>query len=130
MPDTHESCARRNMTINPAQWQTKKGIQQLLSRFYNQSFLVIENKQLKNNRPFNFNPFETSHPDLIGLTYHFKNSFYFNRAKNKFTTAYHFIEGKQKSLYLFENLSNNSSSHQLQFIHQLNDQQLLQIILN
>ncbi|MDP3353096.1 MAG: hypothetical protein Q8S44_05075 [Flavobacteriaceae bacterium] len=118
---THQAKISQTLTINPAQWQAKKGLQQFLSHFYNQSFLLIENKQLKNDNQFNLNPFDTSNLNLIGLIYNFKNSFYLNRGKNRFTTAYHFTEGKQKSLYLFEDLSNNITTHQLQFTHQLND---------
>lgn len=118
---THQSKISQSLTVNPAQWQAKNGFQHWLSHFYNQTFLLIENKQLKNNQPFNWNPFNTSNNDLIGLTYQFKNSFYINRLKNKFTTAYHFTDGKQKSLFVFEQLSNNSKTHQLQFTHQLNN---------
>lgn len=125
---THQSKISQLLTINPSQWSVNKGIQGFLAHFYNQSSLLIENKQLKNNNPFNFNPFETSHPDIIGLTYHFKNSFYLNRAKNNYTTAYHFTEGKQQSLFIFENLSNNQSAHQLQFTHQLNDFWLFELV--
>ncbi|MDP2089748.1 MAG: hypothetical protein Q8J84_10145 [Flavobacteriaceae bacterium] len=119
--NTHQAKISQSLTFNPAQWQAKKGFQGFLSHFYNQSFLLIENKKLKNNNQFNWNPFDTSHPDLMGLTYHFKNSFYLNRGKNKYSTAYHFTEGKQKSLFLFEDLSNNTSTHQLQFTHRLNN---------
>ncbi len=124
---THQAKISQTLTINPAQWQAKKGIQQILSHFYNQSHLLIENKKLKNNQQLNLNPFETSHPDLMGLTYHFKNSFYLNRGKNRFTTSYHFTEGKQKSLFIFENLSNQFVTHQLQFMHQLNDFWLIEL---
>ena len=119
--NTHQVKINQSLTINPAQWQTKKGWQQFLARFYNQTFLLIENKQLKNNDQINLNPFDTSNLNLIALTYNIKNSFYLNRGKNKYTTAYHLNKGKQKSLYLFEDLSNNISSHQLQFMHQLSD---------
>lgn len=118
---THQSKISQSLTLNPTQWQTKKGLQQVLSHFYNQSFILIENKQLKNNNSFHFNPFNTSHPDLIGLTYNFKNSLYLNRGKNRFTTVYHFTEGKQQSLFSFEDLTSTITAHQLQLMHQLND---------
>lgn len=118
---THQSKISQSFTINPAQWQSKKGLQKIIAHFYNQTFIMIENKQLNNGNQFNYNPFDTSNPNLIGLTYNLKNSFYLNRGKNKYTTAYHFNDGEQKSLFVFENLSNKITTHQLQFIHQLND---------
>ncbi len=125
--NTHQAKISQSLIINPAQWQQKKGVEELLSHFYNQTNLLIENKQLKTGNQFNLNPFETSHPDLIGLTYHFKNSFYFNRGKNNYTTAYHFSDGKQKTVFLFEDLSNNIKIHQLELMHQVNDFWLFQL---
>lgn len=125
---THQASFNQSLTINPAQWQQNTGIKKLISKLHNQSFLMIENKQLNTGNDFNFNPFDVSNPDIVGLTYNFKNSFYINKGKNKYTTAYHFTKGKQQSVYSFEDLTTKLINHQLQFTHQINDFWLLQFM--
>lgn len=123
---THQASFNQSLTINPTQWQQNTGFKKMISKLYNQTFLLIENKQLNTGNDFNLNPFDVSNPAIVGLTYNFKNSFYLNKGTNNYTTAYHFSNGKQQSVYSFETLANNLKTHQLQFNHQLNEFWLMQ----
>ncbi len=118
---THQASFNQSLTLNPLQWQQNSGIKKMLSKLYNQTFLLIENKQLNTGNDFNLNPFDIENDNIVGLNYNFKNSLYLNRGKNNYATAYHFTKGKQQSVYSFEELTTKLTKHQLQFTHQIND---------
>ncbi len=124
---THQTSFNQSLILNPIQWLQNSGIKKMLSKLYNQTFLLIENKQLNTGNGFNLNPFDLNNPNIVGLSYNFKNSLYLNKGKNIYATAYHFTQGKQQSVYSFEALTTKLTNHQLQFTHQINDFWLLQL---
>jgi len=110
---------KQSITINPSQWKTKKHFKKTLSHFYNQTYISIENKQNKTSERFNLNPFNTNTSNLLSLSYNVRNSFYFNRSLQKYSTTYTYGESSNKQQYTIGNQENNITLHQLDFQHRL-----------
>ena len=117
---THQNKFTQSISINPQQWQSKKGIKKLFSYFYNQTGILIDNKQKKQSH-FNLNPFDVTNNNLIGLNYNLNNNFYFNRGKKHYSTTYNFINSQNKNTTTIDNLENNLKLHKLEFEHKLGD---------
>ncbi|TXD46857.1 hypothetical protein [Polaribacter sp. IC073] len=106
-----------NLNFNP--WKTKNGFRKTLSHFNNESFLSIENEQSRIGNSFNFNPFNFDEDKLIGLNFSVRNSLYFNRNLQNYSTTYTFGKRRNKQQYFIGNQENNTKMHQLDFAHKL-----------
>ncbi len=118
---THQNKFTQTISINPQQWNTKKGVKKLVSHFYNQTFILIDSKQQKLAKKFNLNPFDINNENLLGLNFNLNNSLYFNKGKKNFSTTYRFIKSQNKTTTTIDNLENKIQLHQLQFEHKLGD---------
>ncbi|WP_166387583.1 hypothetical protein [Polaribacter sp. 11A2H] len=107
----------QSITLNPRIWTAKNGVKKLLSNFYNQSFLSVENEQQRIGNSFNFNPFDFDESKLIGLNFSLRNSLYFNRNLQKYSTTYTYGKNRNKQQYFIGNQENNIELHQLDFAH-------------
>jgi hypothetical protein len=112
---THQNKFSESITLNPNQWQNEKGLKKLLSYFYNQTSFLIDRKIERNGGNFDLNPFSTSAENLLGLNTSFRNSFFYNRGKQKHSVTYTYIKNEAKSLLSFGAQKSNSSSNQLQY---------------
>ncbi|AOW21400.1 hypothetical protein [Urechidicola croceus] len=124
---THQTKFSQSLNLNPQQWSNKSGVKKILSFFQNQSFILIDNKQKRDNDKFNLNPFNVESDDLLGLNYNLKNSLFFNRGKQRYSTTYNYINSKNKTSLVIDNLENKLNTHQLQFIHKMGDFWLLDL---
>lgn len=124
---TQRAKIKQSVTLNPSQWKSKKGFQKFLSHFYNQSYLLIDNERLKQDDSFNFNPFNLSDENLLGLTFNFRNSFYFNRNLQNYSAVYTYGRTRNKQQYGIGTQENNSFIHQLEFFHKLSKFWLLEL---
>lgn len=122
---THQNKFSQAVTLNPTQWRSSKGFKKFVSRFVNQTFLLVDGKNERKGSSFNLNPFDVN--DALALTFNFKNSLYFNRGKQNYSTIYTFIDTRNKTSFSFGNQENNLRSHQMQFIHKLGKFWLLDI---
>lgn len=117
---THQNKFSQVLTLNPAQWSNDSGFKKFLSHFYNQSSFLIDRKIRRENDNFNFNPFDTDEGEnLLGLNQSLRNTLFFNRGKQKYTTSYTFLNAKAKNLLSVGSQENINSSHQLQFTHKI-----------
>ncbi|WP_343330898.1 hypothetical protein [Polaribacter staleyi] len=107
----------QSITLNPRVWVSKNGIKKVLSKFYNQSFLSVENEQQRIGNSFNFNPFDFNESKLIGLNFNIRNSLYFNKNLQKYSTTYTFGKNRSKQQYFIGNQENNIKLHQVDFAH-------------
>ncbi|WP_170062925.1 hypothetical protein [Polaribacter butkevichii] len=107
----------QSITLNPRVWTSKNGIKKVLSKFYNQSFLSVENEQQRIGNSFNFNPFDFNESKLIGLNFNIRNSLYFNKNLQKYSTTYTFGKNRSKQQYFIGNQENNIKLHQVDFAH-------------
>ena len=116
---THQNKFSQIITINPQQWNAKIGIKKILSHFYNQTYILIDSKQKKEDNKFNLNPFDTKNSNLLGLNFYVNNSFYFNKGLKNYSTTYNYINSKNKNTTTIDNLENSIQQHKIQFEHKL-----------
>jgi hypothetical protein len=116
---THQNKFTQTLVLNPQQWNAATGIKKLFSHFYNQTNILIDNKQQKIDNTFNLNPFDTNNKKLLGLNFNLNNSFFFNKGKKRFSTTYNFIKSQNKNTTTIDDLENKVKLHKLQFEHKL-----------
>ncbi len=110
---------KQSVTLNPQIWKTKKGMSKLLSHFYNQTYVTIDNERLKEEGGFHWNPFHMDGDELLGLTFNIRNNFYFNRSLQKYSWTYSYGKSRNKQQFSIGTQENNSLIHQLEFQHKL-----------
>ncbi|MFC7775232.1 hypothetical protein [Flavobacterium sp. GCM10027622] len=116
---THQNKFSQSITLSPIVWQNKKGFKKLVSHFYNQTSYLIERKIRRDADNFDLNPFQKNDDDLLGLNSSFRNSFFFNRGKQKHSVTYTYIANSIQSLQTSGIQEAENSSHQLQYLHLL-----------
>ena len=114
---THQTKLSQSLNINLQQWSNKEGVRKVLSHFQNQAFLLIDNKQERIGNTFNMNPFETK--NLLALNFNFKNSLFFNRGKQQYSTTYNIINATVKTSLVVDDIEAKIQLHQLQFVHKI-----------
>lgn len=114
---THQNKFTQTFTINPQQWNTKKGLKKIVAHFNNQTFILVNSKQLKLDNKFNLNPFDNNNENLLDLNFNFNNSLYFNKGEKLFSTTYNYIKSQNKATTTIDDLENKLQLHQLQFEH-------------
>lgn len=107
----------QSITLNPRNWASKKGVKKLISHFYNQSFLSVENEQERTANSFQLNPFDFDETSLIGLNLNIRNSLYFNKDLQKNSVTFTYGNSKLKQQYFIGNQENNIKLHQLDYAH-------------
>ncbi len=122
---THQNKFSQNLTLNPASWSNESGVKKLLSHFYNQTSYIIDRKIRREGDNFNLNPFESGDENLLGLSQNLRNTIYYNRGKQKFTTVYNYLLNKGRSQLSTGSQTNNLFSHQLQFTHKFQESWLI-----
>ncbi|SEC50173.1 hypothetical protein SAMN04489761_3167 [Tenacibaculum sp. MAR_2009_124] len=110
---------KQSVTLNPQIWKAKKGLIKLLSHFYNQTYVTIDNERLKEEGGFHWNPFQMDGEELLGLTFNIRNNFYFNRSLQKYSWTYSYGKSRNKQQFSIGTQENNSLIHQLEFQHKL-----------
>ncbi len=115
---THQNKFSQSLTINPSLWTTKKGFKKVLSHFTNQSFILIDSKKEKVGADFDFNPFAIN-DNVLALNMNIKNSLYYNRGKQKYSTTYTYLKSRIKTAFSVGDQENNVTSHQLLFSHKM-----------
>ena len=108
---------RQAINFNFKQWKNKNGFKKTLSHFNNESLLSIENEQSRIGNSFNFNPFNFDENKIIGLNLSLRNSLYFNRNIQKYSTSYTFGKQRNKQQYFIGTQENNTKTHQIDFTH-------------
>ncbi len=108
---------KQSLTINPRKWALKTGVKKLVSNFYNQSFLSVENEQERIGNSFQLNPFDFDENALIGLNLTFRNSLYFNKDLQKNSVTFTYGDSKIKQQYFIGNQENNIKLHQIEYAH-------------
>ena len=116
---THQNKFTQTIGINAQQWSAKKGIKKVLSHLNNQTYILVDNKQIKQPKKFNLNPFDINNPNVLALNYQVSNSIYFNRGKKHFSTNFSYQKSKNVSTTTIDNLTYNSQIQQLTFEHKI-----------
>ena len=116
---TQSAKINQSITINASQWSAKKGLKKVLSHFYNQFFLSSNNELKRTPNSFNLNPFNVNKEQQISVNFNIKNSLYFNRGLQNFSTTYTFANANNKQQYIIGSQSTETSYKQLEFQHLL-----------
>ncbi|MBU2950670.1 hypothetical protein KO493_08180 [Tamlana agarivorans] len=126
---THQNRLSLSLTINPSTWGVSKHkTKKFFSHFYNQTSFLIDRKIERNTNGFDLNPFEDNEDDLLGLQRNFRNVFFFNRGKQRYTTSYTYLENSTRNILSIGFIENNLSSHQLNFNHKIAENWLINML--
>ncbi len=60
--------------------------------------VLIDSKQKRKGTSFNINPFDID-SDVLGLNLNLRNSLFFNRGKQNFSTTYTYIDSRNKTAF-------------------------------
>ncbi|MFD2825200.1 hypothetical protein ACFSYG_01850 [Leeuwenhoekiella polynyae] len=123
---THQNKLSQIITLNLQQWSGKTGFKKIASHFYNQTSYLIDRKVLRSGESFDLNPFNDSESTL-GLNLNFRNSLFFNRGKQKYTTSYTYLANSTKNLISLGLQTNELRSHQLVFLHKVKASYLINL---
>ncbi|MDY7394153.1 hypothetical protein UMM65_02790 [Aureibaculum sp. 2210JD6-5] len=115
---THRNKFSQSLTIYPANWSNQKGVKKVLSYFTNQSFILIDSKKRREGANFELNPFSINN-DVLSLTLNLKNSLFYNRGKQRYSTTYTYISTKNKNSFSIGDQEQALKSHQLLFNHRI-----------
>ena len=116
---TNQTKLSQLLTLNPANWSnSKKKYQKFLSHFYNQTSYIIDRKNLRENDSFTLNPFKKS-DDELALNLSFRNTLFFNRGKQRYTTSYTYLDADNTNLLVTGLQENSTENHQFQFVHKV-----------
>jgi hypothetical protein len=115
---TNQNKFSQSLTLNPSKWSNQKGFKKLLSHFINQSFVLIDSKVKRASDNFELNPFVIG-DDVLTLNMNVKNSLFYNRGKQKYSTTYTYLKSRNKTAFSIGDQDNNIRSHQLLFSHKI-----------
>lgn len=118
---THRNKFSQSVNINAGRWKNNVGIKKVISHFSDQAYFLINASEKREANSINFNPFKFDEKNLLSLDLQIKNSLFFNRGIQKYSTGYIFLNARKKSFFSTGDQDNQIKSHQLQFSHKLND---------
>ena len=118
----------QSITINPRKWSNKKGFKKLISQFYNQSFLSVENEQERTANSFQLNPFDFNENSLIALNLNIRNSLYYNKDLQKNSVTFTYGNSQLKQQYFIGNQENTIKLHQLEYANKFANFWLIDVL--
>ncbi|MGB3774002.1 MAG: hypothetical protein WA951_01985, partial [Leeuwenhoekiella sp.] len=121
---THQNKLSQLLTLNPQQWSGQEGVKKFLSHFYNQTSYLIDRRVLREGNVFNLNPFASSDNEL-SLNLSVRNTLFFNRGTQKYTTSYTYLSTQNTNLLSIGLQENDLRSHQFNFLHKVKESYLL-----
>ncbi len=125
---THQNRLSQTLTINPQQLANLSNeVGSIWSKFYNQTSYLIDRKVRREGNNFNLNPFESNAEDQLGLQLNFRNTLFFNRGKQRYTTSYTYLSNKSRNVLSVGFIQNKIKSHQFDFVHKFGTNWLLSL---
>ena len=123
---THQNRLSQTLTLNPLEWvNSENTTKKILSHFYNQSSYIVDRKIRKVGDNFNLNPFNSGDEDPLGLQLSFRNTIFYNRGKQKYTTSYTYQSNKATNTLSFGKIESTLESHQVNFSHKFQESWLV-----
>ncbi len=124
---THQNRLSQIITLNPLSWSgSENRFKKIASHFYNQTSYIVDRKNRRDGSSFNINPFKESDNELA-LNLSFRNSLFFNRGKQRYTTSYTYLSSKNTNLQVTGLLQNSVKNHQFTFAHKMAKTWLLEL---
>lgn len=124
---THQNKFSQQITLNPISWSSEDGFKKVLSKFWNQTAYLIDRKVQRRGVNFDLNPFNEGDRTQLGLNQNFRNTFFFNRGKQRYTTSYTYLDSQVKNLQSIGSISNTLTQHQFRFVHKVKESYLLNL---
>jgi hypothetical protein len=124
---THRNKFSQSLNINMIRWQNDEGLKKALSHFSDQAYFLIDANEKRGTGARNFNPFVFDEDNLLALNMQIKNSLFFNRGLQKFSTGYIYLNSRKKSYLSTGDQDNQIKSHQFQFSHKIGSFWLIDI---
>ncbi|WP_226913015.1 hypothetical protein [Flavicella marina] len=116
--------------INAITWSQKTGFKKFVSQFSNQSYILVDTKKSRTGSGFDLNPFDTNNPSVIGLLETLKNSFFFRRGLQNYSTTYTYSKTRSKNNLGIGFQENQNLLRQLKFQHKIGAFWLIDININ
>ena len=116
---TQSAKINQSITLNANQWSNKTGLKKVLSHFYNQFFLSSRNELERARNSFNLNPFNMNKDKQISVNFTIKNSLYFNRGLQNFSTTYTYAKAENKQQYSIGSQDTDTNYQQIDFQHKV-----------
>lgn len=113
------------VTLDPRNWTNQEGLRKFLSHFHNQTSYVVDRQVRKSNDLGAISPFGGDDEEELGLSLNFRNTLFFNRGKQRYTTSYTYIASAASNLVAFGLQENKLFSHQLNFSHKVQESWIL-----
>lgn len=114
---TNKNRFSQSINLNANQWQGQKGWKKVVSHFNNHIYYLTDVNSKRDDGSFNLSPFDIDESKLLNLDTSFKNSLFFNRGLQKFSSAYNFVKLRKRSIFVFGDQDIQLKSHQFQFLH-------------
>jgi hypothetical protein len=120
----HQNKFSQTITLNPISWAGENGLRRVLSKFYNQTSYLIDRMVERRGEKFDLNPFD-DRGEQLGLNLSCRNSLFFNRGKQRYTTNYTYLSTTTENLQSIGSIESEVESHQVSFLHKVADSWLL-----
>ncbi|SDB64161.1 hypothetical protein SAMN03097699_2923 [Flavobacteriaceae bacterium MAR_2010_188] len=115
---THQNRFSQSLTINPQQWSVSDNAsKKFWAHFYNQTSFLVDRKLKKEDNTFDLNPFNDKDDLDLALNKSLRNTLFFNRGKQNYTTSYTYLNTVNRTLYSIGFQENKLKSHQVNFNH-------------
>ena len=129
---TYQNKLNYSLKINFLKWKNSEyKFNRFLSKISNQFQYSLDKKTNLNLNPeIELNPFEIDENSLLAYNYSLKNVFYFNKAQQKYSLIFTYLENKSKNNFSFGSTRNSNTLKKINLIHKINDLYLFEVIGN
>lgn len=117
---TRQTKLSQILSLNFQQLAQTKGADHWLTHFHNQTSYLVDRKVGREGNNFNLNPFHSEGEELA-VNLNFRNTLFFNRGKQHYTTSYTYVSSRNKSLFSTGLQESKLESHQLDFNHKIGE---------
>ena len=117
---SHENRFSQAINLQAPSWRNQTGLKKIASHFSDQAFFLIQSNEKRDNGSINFNPIGYDEDQLLSLDQQIRNSLFFNRGLQKFSTGYLFIKNRKKTFFAVDNQDISISTHEITFSHRFN----------
>lgn len=115
---THQNRLSQTLTINPKQYFNISGnTENTWSKFYNQTSYLIDRRVKSDGNELNLNPFDNDSENRLGLQLNLRNTLFFNRGLQRYTTSYTYLVNNVRNVLTVGFVESKLKSHQLDFNH-------------
>ncbi|MDZ7615144.1 MAG: hypothetical protein U5K51_16705 [Flavobacteriaceae bacterium] len=117
---SHENRFSQAINLQAMSWKNQTGFKKIASHFSDQAFFLIQSNERRDEGSINFNPFGFEEGQLLSLDQQIRNSLFFNRGLQKFSTGYLFLKNRKKSFFAVDNQDVSIRTHEITFSHRIN----------